>query len=138
MKTIETIIFVEPVAKGRARVAVVNGHAHGYTPKKTANAESLIIASIRQQLGQDGVVFDDGVPLRLEATFYRLRPKHLPKRVTMPVSRPDCDNYGKLLLDALNHFAFADDSQVVSLVLHKRYVQLGQQPRIELKIREEI
>jgi Holliday junction resolvase RusA-like endonuclease len=137
MKNLEAVIFVEPVAKGRARVAVVNGHAHGYTPKKTANAEALIIASIRQQVGQDGVVFEAGVALRLDATFYRVRPKHLPKRVTMPVSKPDCDNYGKLLLDALNHFAFQDDSQVTTLVLRKRFAGPEQQPRIELRIREE-
>ena len=137
MAVIESVIFVEPVAKGRARIAVVNGHAHGYTPKKTATAENLIIASIRQQVGQDGVVFAAGTALRLEATFYRLRPKHLPKRVTMPVSKPDCDNYGKLLLDALNHFVFHDDSQVTTLVLKKRFAGPEQPPRIELKVRED-
>jgi len=137
MPVIETVIFVEPVAKARARVAFFNGHVHGYTPKKTANAEALIIASIRQQLGNGAVMFTAGTPLLLEATFYRVKPKSTPKRVTMPTTKPDCDNYGKLLMDALNHFVFNDDSQVTTLRLRKRFAAPGQQPRIELKVRED-
>jgi len=141
MKSINATILVEPTPKGRARMSVRNGHAMVYTPQKTVTAENLIIASIRSevasQVGSNGVLFTEGTAVRLEATFYRLRPKSLPKRVTMPTSKPDCDNYGKLLLDALNHFVFHDDSQVTSLVLRKRFVEPGQQPRIELKVKEE-
>jgi Holliday junction resolvase RusA-like endonuclease len=138
MKTVNTVIFVEPTAKARARVAVFNGHVHGYTPRKTANAESLIIASIRQEMGANIVHFEAGTPLRLEATFYRVKPKSTPKRVTMPVTKPDCDNYGKLLMDALNHFVFVDDSQVTTLILKKRFARPEDHPRIELTIQEDI
>jgi len=136
MKSFEITIFVEPVPKGRARVAVINGYAHGFTPKKTKDAETEIINAIREQVG-DSEVFAKGVPLRLSTTFYRTRPKHLAKGITMPVSKPDVDNYGKLLLDALNHCLLADDSQITSLVLKKRYVEQGKQPRIDLSVRED-
>ena len=87
-RVVQTIIYVEPVAKGRPRSTVIAGHVHSYTPAKTRNAEAMIQAMIRTKARELGR-FDAGVPIRLEATFYRERPKHLPKRVTMPVSRPD-------------------------------------------------
>jgi Holliday junction resolvase RusA-like endonuclease len=36
-------------------------------------------------------------------------------------SRPDIDNYAKLLLDAMQGVAYADDCQVVKLVIHKKF-----------------
>ena len=49
------------------------------------------------------------------------------------MGRPDCDNIAKSVLDALNGVAFADDSQVASLVVVKKralkpsvYVRIGQ------------
>lgn len=130
-------ILVEPVAKGRPRFTVVDGHATAYTPARTRNAEAMIVAMIRTQVRQVGT-FEAGVPLRLEATFYRTRPRHLPKRVTMPVTRPDAENYSKLLMDALNRFVFPDDAQITDLHVKKRFAEPGSVPRIELEITEDI
>jgi len=133
MKQLTCTIMVEPTAKARPRVAVVGGHAHAYTPKKTANAEALIQATIRQEINGQGS-FGAGVPLRLDAIFYRDRPKSLPKRVQLPVQKPDLDNYFKLLADALNKYVFPDDSALTTVNIKKRF---GTPPRIELKIKEE-
>ena len=127
---IETTIYVEPTAKARPRSAIIAGRVHTYTPKKTRNAQMMIQAMIRSQVMELGS-FEEGVPLRLEVTFYRIRPKHLPKRVTMPVSRPDYDNYAKLLTDALEKFVYRNDSQITTAVIKKRF---GSPPRIELKL----
>lgn len=133
---IEATILVEPTAKARPKIAVVGGHAMAYTPKKTVRAEAQVIADIRHQLGQlQG--FRAGTPVKLMATFYRLRPASLPKRVTMPVTRPDMDNYVKLLEDALNHFAFPDDAQITTMVVRKRFAWPGEVPRIQLKLEED-
>jgi len=132
-RVVQTIIYVEPVAKGRPRSTVIAGHVHSYTPAKTRNAEAMIQAMIRTKARELGR-FDAGVPIRLEATFYRERPKHLPKRVTMPVSRPDYDNYAKLLTDALEKFVYANDSQITTALVRKRFVDVGGPPRIELKL----
>ena len=134
MNKIETTIYVEPTAKARPRSTIIAGRVRTYTPKKTRNAEAMIEAMIRTQVMQLGA-FEEGIPLRLEATFYRDRPKHLPKRVTMPVSRPDYDNYAKLLTDALEKFVYKNDSQICTALIKKRF---GSPPRIELTIEEDV
>ena len=134
MEPIECIIYEPPVAKGRARTTVIGGHVRQYTPKKTTNSEAMIKALIRTEVLKLGN-FEAGVPLRVDATFYREKPKSAPRRVTMPVSKPDLDNYLKLLLDALNKYIFPDDNQIVSVNMKKRF---GNPPRIEVMIREEV
>ena len=136
MKELTTTIFVEPTPKGRPRLTTVSGHARAYTPKKTVKAESLIISDIRREIVGKGM-FESGIPLHLSATFFIQKPKTMTKKYTMPTKRPDLDNYGKLLLDALNGYAFPDDSQVVTVAFRKRFCASGQVPRIELVIREE-
>ena len=130
MDKIQTVIYVEPTAKARPRSTIIHGQVRTYTPKKTRNAEAMIEAMIRTQVMELGS-FEEGIPLRLEATFYRERPKHLPKRVTMPISRPDYDNYAKLLTDSLEKFVYKNDSQICTAVIRKRF---GSPPRIELAI----
>ena len=120
----KTTIYVEPVGKARPRVV---GGGVAYTPQKTAGSEALIRISIRDQQEY----FDRAVPLRLVATFYRERPKSLKKNVVFPVSRPDLDNYLKLLTDALEKYIYHNDSQIVTAVVHKRF---GTPPRIELEL----
>ena len=132
MKRIETIIYVEPKAKGRPRATMAGKHARLYTPKETRDAEADIKAAIREKLMEFGP-FDARVPLTLSVTFYIEKPKSARKRDTMPVKRPDLDNYAKLLLDACNKYVYPDDSQIVSMKLHKRY---GTPPRIALVIEE--
>ena len=133
MNRIETTIYVEPTAKARPRYTLIQGRVRTYTPAKTRNAQAMIEAMIRTQVMEHGT-FEEGVPLRLEATFYRERPKHLPKRVTMPVARPDYDNYAKLLTDALEKFVYKNDSQICTALIKKRF---GSPPRIELTIEVE-
>jgi len=136
MNRIETTIYVEPTPKARPRSRIVPGKAGGrpwvqtYTPKKTEDAEADVRAMIRTQVMELGA-FEPGVPIRIEATFYREKPKSSPKRVTMPVTRPDYDNYAKLLTDALEKFVYKDDSQICTALIKKRF---GSPPRIELAI----
>jgi Holliday junction resolvase RusA-like endonuclease len=137
MKTIEVVIYVCPTPKGRPRITVIGGHASAYTPAKTRKAENEIAYAIRQQVMASGV-FDAGVPLSLSATFFLEKPKSAPKKVTMPVKRPDLTNYLKLLEDAMNHFVYPDDSQIVTIIAKKRYAEAGTVPRIELRMSEDL
>ena len=41
--------------------------------------------------------------------------------LTKPIGRPDLDNLGKLVLDALNGVAWVDDAHVVELTVAKLY-----------------
>ena len=134
MKSIESIIYVEPTPKGRARSRIAGKHVITYTPATTRKAEEMIQVMIREEAMKQGQ-FDADMPLKLSAIFYVQRPKSASKRVTMPTKRPDLDNYGKLLSDALNKYLWPDDSQIVTLHLQKRF---GNPPRIELKVSEVI
>ena len=126
---IKETIYVSPTAKARPRFTVIGGRVRTYTPKKTRDAELMIRSHVLRVMEHGA--FDEGVPLRLEATFYRDRPKSLPKRITMPVSRPDYDNYAKLLTDALETCVYKNDSQITTAWVKKRF---GSPPRIELLI----
>lgn len=50
-----------------------------------------------------------------------------------PTKKPDADNIAKIILDSLNGIAFHDDSQIVRLVVEKRY---SNNPRVELTLTE--
>ena len=130
-KELKATILIEPEPKGRARgfVNKKSGRVQFYTPGKTVKTESAIRAAL---VGKD-CFFEKDTPVYLEVTFYLSRPASAPKRVTMPAKKPDLDNYGKLLLDALNKYAWQDDSQIVDLHLRKRF---GTPPHIEIKITE--
>ena len=126
---IETTIYVEPIPKGRPKTAVRGGRVFVYTPPKTAHAEAMI----RQELLGLGA-FGEGIPLRLEATFYLPRPKTLPKRVRLPMKKPDLSNLLKTLEDAMEKFVYQNDSQLVDVSVKKRF---GSPPRIELAVSSE-
>jgi len=138
-KTIETAIFIAPVAKARARTVTLRkgknaGKVITYTPRKTAKAE----AEIRRHLGDLLVKFDTGVPLCLSVTFWHRRPKSAPKDREYPVTTPDVDNEAKLVMDAMKPNIYSSDSQIVTALLRKRYCLPGQVPRIEIYLREEV
>ena len=50
-----------------------------------------------------------------------------------PTKKPDADNIIKIVLDAMNNFAFKDDTQVTKLEIEKKY---DNTPRIYIKIEE--
>ena len=128
---IETVILVEPVPKARARtVRTRSGAVFSYTPAKTAHAENLI----RDRVMAMGQHFDANIPVKLTATFYREKPKSTPKKVTLPITRPDWDNYAKLLTDALEKYVYSNDSQITTAIIKKRF---GSPPRIELILEDD-
>lgn len=128
---LEFTVYGEPVAKGRPRVATIGGKARAYTPAKTAKAERDFRAQAIKFKPDKPVTG----PVWIQICVYRDLPKSFSNKKreaalnweVLPVTRPDCDNYGKLVLDAMNQIFFADDSQVVGLEINKFY---SDQPRI--------
>lgn len=131
---LETEILVEPIGKARPRHRQLkDGRIIDYIPEPTLSTQGWIQVMIRNivyKLGQ----FPPDVPIRMVATFYRLRPKSAPKKVTMPITKPDWDNLGKLVSDALNKFVYRDDAQLTTVTIKKRF---GNPPRIHLVIEED-
>ena len=122
-----------PCAKQRPRV--VNGHT--YTPAKTVNYETLvkqlyIVEHHNRQL--------DG-PLSMTVRAYFQIPKSASQRKATemqegkirPTTKPDWDNVGKIISDALNGLAYRDDSQIVRATVEKYY---SDEPRVEVEIQE--
>lgn len=50
-----------------------------------------------------------------------------------PITRPDCDNYAKATLDAMNQIVWVDDSQIVTLIVGKWYAE---KPRVVVTVNE--
>ena len=123
------IFFVpgKPVAKGRPRATVVGGHARMYTPERTARYEEVVSREYIAQCGN--TVFQAGTPLAVQIIAYMPTPKSTSKvkrekmlRGEIPYTKkPDWDNIGKIICDALNGVAWYDDAQVVRATVSKQY-----------------
>jgi len=100
-----------------------------FTPNKTTHVQNVI----RDKVMDSGVFFGAGTPLKLDSCYYMERPKTAPKKRIYPTVRPDLDNMEKLLLDSLQGYAFADDSQIVCTTAQKRY---GSPARIVFELTE--
>lgn len=109
-----------PVPKGRPRVT-----RHGaYTPKSTQIFESAIRAAWLE-CGEKP--FEDGEALDVMVNAYFPIPSGTPKsksgklHLAPYLKREDIDNIIKAVLDALNGYAYKDDSAVYSVYGRKIY-----------------
>ena len=123
---IEFSIYGEPIGKGRPKFVSRGGFGRAYTPKKTADYEKHVVAEFRS-------VYPDAKPidkaLRVKIFAFYVPPASWSKRkraeaifgLIPKTTKPDADNVAKAILDALNGAAYLDDSQVISLLVEKRY-----------------
>ena len=117
----------KPTGKGRPRFRR-NGSV--YTPEATESYENLV--KLYYKINTHGAKLTGEIRASIVAVFPI--PKSNSKKVRAqkldgtirPTVKPDCDNIAKIVLDALNHIAYDDDSQVVSLELQKKY---GEEPK---------
>lgn len=125
----------EPVAKGRPRVTK-SGFA--YTPEKTTNYENWVKMCFINK-NKDFKPLENRVKVKLLAYFEIPKSVSKKKRCEMmdniisPTKKPDTDNVAKAVLDSLNGLAYADDKQVVALLVQKYY---SDRPRVEVEIEE--
>ncbi|MDR2209373.1 MAG: RusA family crossover junction endodeoxyribonuclease [Azoarcus sp.] len=112
-----------PVGKARPRFTR-SGHA--YTPEKTASFENLVKLAAKNAM-RDLAPIEGSVSAEVISSFpvpaswsKKKRQAALNGEV-MPTVKPDADNVAKAVLDAINGICYADDSQVVTLHIEKRY-----------------
>ena len=125
-------ILGEPCAKQRPRL----GKGFTYTPQKTVNYETLV----RQLYITQGHERLEGA-LKMTVNAFFSIPKSASKKnrekmlrgEIRPTKRPDWDNIGKIVSDALNEMAYKDDCQIVDARVIKRY---SDNPRVEVEITE--
>ena len=118
----------QPVGKGRPRFT---RSGHTYTPQDTLDAEERIRAAFSR-------AYPSHVPIegplklvvwarfRIPASWTKAKQQQAREGRILPTGKPDWDNIGKLVSDALNPHgffpgAYLDDSQIVEATVEKRY-----------------
>lgn len=137
---IKFTIMGEPVGKGRPKFDTRGPYVRAVTPKKTANYETL--AKLEYEAQCPGRFFPREMALGMKITVYKASPSSTSKRkltqmlerIIRPGKKPDWDNIGKIICDALNGVAFHDDAQIVDGHVVKLYAE---QPRVDVEIWEE-
>ena len=128
-------VLGKPQPKQRPRFTSTG---HTYTPKDTVLYERAVQQAFK---AAGGMKFDGAV--RAYITLFFEIPKSYSKKrraaCEINADRPmgknhgDCDNLAKGVLDSLNGIAYKDDSQIVSLEVHKLW---GSPERAEVIIRD--
>ena len=138
--TVKFTIFGAPQGKARPRVVHHGTRTIAYTPANSAAYEDIVKLEYQQQCGHK---FPAKTPLRINILAFYPIPKSASKRTRQgmeageihPTVKPDWDNVGKIICDALNGIAYHDDAQVVSATVDKRY---GVEPMVCCVISDEI
>lgn len=125
----------EPKGKGRPRLGR-SGHA--YTPHDTAVYENLVKVCFKEKYPKH-VPLDPDAEVRAEIIAFYSIPKSASKKkrndmlmgFARPKKKPDCDNIGKIICDALNGIVYHDDSQVVDLEIRKYY---SDEPKVKIRM----
>lgn len=125
MQTIKFDVPGPPQGKGRPRARNAGGFVQMYTPPKTREYEAWIAACYRRAAGDAKLL----PPIRLEIVARMPIPKSYPKArrrecilgLLPHTGKPDVDNIAKAVADALNGVAYADDTQITTMAVTKRY-----------------
>lgn len=70
------------------------------------------------------------------AHFWMPRPDSAPKRVLYPLKRPDVDNLVHKMTDSFNGVFYVDDSQIIDLVVRKRFAGPDGRTGLEVIVEE--
>ena len=115
-----------PKGKGRPRFARVGNYVRTYTPDSTESYEELIRWAYKQARGGK---FEKDVPIDVRVFAYYPIPESASKKkkgamidqILRPTKKPDFDNVGKCVADAVNKIAYHDDAQIVDFQFRKFY-----------------
>ena len=140
MKIVSFVVPGEPMGKGRPKFDTRGPYVRAVTPQHTINYETLI--KMEYERRYEGFAFPKEVPLCMRIVAYCSIPKSASKKkilamlsnLLFPTKKPDWDNIGKVVCDALNKIAFYDDSQITDGRVLKRY---SENPRLEVTIHPE-
>lgn len=108
-----------------------------YTPAETVNAEAWVrqcaVAACGQPVLPGPVELHMYVRIPVPASWSKKKRAAALAWELFPTGKPDLDNVAKLLADALNGILWRDDSQIVRMVLSKRY---GVEAETSVQVRE--
>ena len=136
-KSVNFSVLGEPFAKQRPRAARKGSFITIYTPRETKLYEDKVLKAYNQiykgvQLLGDLTVNIEGVFSVPKSVSKKVREQMLNGEIPH-IKKPDCDNMGKVCLDALNGVAYPDDAIINQLHISKRY---GKTARVDITIYE--
>ena len=136
-KCIELTIPGTPFGKQRPKFTSRGKFGKAVTPEETVNYETLVKLLYNEKYGE--LSFDTEEPLKMTIRAYMQIPssksnkqkKLMKKNILRPTKKPDWDNIGKIIGDALNAIAYPDDKQIVEAHIVKFF---DENPRVEIEI----
>ena len=135
LRNVWFVVQGEP--KGKERPRYSSKSRTMYTPTATKNYEKLIAITYKAKYGSRS--FEQGEPLKISIWAFFGIPASDSAAKAMdkirgkirPTKKPDWDNIGKIVADALNGIAYHDDAQIVEALTRKYY---SDNPRLEIMI----
>lgn len=124
----------EPMGKERPKFSYKTGHA--YTPPATIEYQNRVVLFFKE--ASKGLFYGDGAIILKIRAYYAIpksasaiRHRVMALGIVRPLKKPDSDNVGKCIADALNGVAYHDDAAVVEMSVEKWY---SDTPRVEVTI----
>lgn len=137
--TLHIRINGEPRGKQRPRFTK---QGRTYTPKETREYEAQIRESALKAAAILGYAKPPAdCPVQVHITSHCAIPKSWSRKKReaaqqgkiRPTVKPDADNIGKIICDALNEIAYHDDKQVADMSVSKRYAPAGE-PYVDVTV----
>lgn len=126
----------EPVAQGRPRFSRRGGFITAYDPVKSRNYKGAVRLMVQRQM-QGKKIIEDGCKATIDifrgipvSWSKKKRTEALAGKIR-PVTKPDTDNYIKIILDSLNSIVYKDDNLILEITARKWY---SDTPRVLVKI----
>jgi len=134
--TVEFTVPGPPGHKGRPRFRSMGKYVQVYTDHKTKDYEKYV-ADCWEKTGSHKLTGE----LWVFVTAFFAPPKSTTKKARAAMAqnyvgyqhKPDADNVGKVVLDALNGKAYDDDNKITLLHIEKIY---SEEPRVNVKLVE--
>lgn len=136
-KCIELTIPGAPFGKQRPKFTSRGKFRKAVTPEKTVNYEAFVKLLYNEKYGTMSFDVDEALKMTIRAYMQipsskSNKQKELMRQgVLRPTKKPDWDNIGKIIGDALNAIAYPDDKQIVEAHIIKFF---DENPRVEIEI----
>lgn len=132
------VVYGEPVAKGRPRFSTRGKFPVAYTPEKTKSYESEVAMMAKAAMGSSKPLFSPleafiHLTFPIPASYSKKRSEACLSGQEKHTKKPDGDNCAKAIIDGMGGIVFDNDSQIVSLHVHKTY---GEIAKAEILVRE--
>src|SRR5262245_42268183 len=128
-------VLGRPVGKGNHKAVTPKGWSRPVIIEKNSRTRVWQDAiALQARLQARGELFTGAVALSV--VFYLPRPVSLPRRVVLPVKKPDLDKLLRTVFDSLTGIVVKDDAQIVEVSASKVYVLGSAVPRALITITE--